>query len=131
MKNQAAGTYVRSPQAHAKINSIDISSAEQRDGGVKALTGKEMAEAGTAGSICGWQGDFKKGDTMKEPGHPILVAEKVRQVGDAVALVTAEEKHIARDAVELIEIDYDILDAVVDPKAAVDDGAPQVHDDVS
>ena len=45
-------------------------------------------------------------------------------------MVIAEDKYIARDAVELIEIDYDILDAVVDPKAAVDDGAPQVHDDV-
>ena len=130
MKNQAVGIYVRSPHAHAKINSIDISSAEQMDGVVKVFTGKDIAEAGIVGSICGWQVDFKNGDTMKEPGHPILVADKVRHVGDAVALVIAEDKYIARDAVELIEIDYDILDAVVDPKAAVDDGAPQVHDDV-
>ena len=58
---------MRSPHAHAKINSIDISSAEQMDGVVKVFTGKDIAEAGIVGSICGWQVDFKNGDTMKEP----------------------------------------------------------------
>jgi carbon-monoxide dehydrogenase large subunit len=82
------------------------------------------------GSICGWQVDFKNGDTMKEPGHPILAFDKVRHVGDAIALVIAEDIGTAVDAASLVEVNYEVLDAIVDPKAAVRDGAPQVHDDV-
>ena len=130
MNNQTFAVYVRSPHAHAKINSIDTSSAESMKGVVKIFTGKDIADAGIVGSICGWQVDFKNGDTMKEPGHPILVADKVRHVGDSVALVIAEDKYTAKDAAELVDVDYDILEAVVDPKAATQNGAPLVHDDV-
>ena len=67
---------------------------------------------------------------MKEPGHPIMVSDKVRHVGDAVALVIAEDRQTASDAAGLVEVNYEVLDAVVDPKAATQDGAPLVHDDV-
>ncbi len=130
MANQTYAVYVRSPHAHAKINGVDISAAEAMDGVVKIFTGQDIADAGLAGSICGWQVDFKNGDTMKEPPHPIMVADKVRHVGDPVALVIAEDKYTVRDAAELVAVDYDILDAVVDPKAAAQDGAALVHDDV-
>ena len=67
---------------------------------------------------------------MKEPGHPILAVDKVRHVGDAVALVIAEDLGTAIDAAGAVEVNYEVLDAIVDPKAAAQDGAPQVHDDV-
>ena len=92
MVNQTFAVYVRSPHAHANINSVDVSAAEAMNGVVKVFTGKDIADAGIVGSICGWQVDFKNGDTMKEPGHPILAADKVRHVGDPVAMVIAEHQ---------------------------------------
>ena len=130
MDNQTYAIYVRSPHAHAKIKGVDTSKAEAMEGVVKVFTGKDIADAGIVGSICGWQVDFKNGDTMKEPGHPIMVADKVRHVGDAVALVIAEDRQTARDATGLVEVNYEVLDAVVNPKEATQDGAPLVHDDV-
>ena len=130
MDNQTYAIYVRSPHAHANIKGVDTSKAEAMEGVVKVFTGKDIADAGIVGTICGWQVDFKNGDTMKEPGHPIMVADKVRHVGDAVALVIAEDRQTARDAAGLVEVNYEVLDAVVDPKAATQDGAPLVHDDV-
>ena len=130
MPNQAIGVYVRSPHAHANLVSVDISAAEAMGGVIKIFTGKDIKDAGIVGSICGWQVDFKNGDTMKEPGHPILAVDKVRHVGDAVALVIAEDKGTAVDAAAAVEVNYEVLDAIVDPKAATQDGAPQVHDDV-
>ena len=120
---------LRSPYAHAKINGIDISAAESAEGVVKIYTGADIAATGINGVPCGWQVNFKNGDTMKEPPHPLLVADRVKHVGDAVAMVIAETRDQARDAAELIEVDYEELDAVTDPSAAAADGAPLVHDD--
>ena len=130
MQHQTFAVYVRSPHAHANLVSVDISAAKAMDGVITVFTGKDIKDAGIVGSICGWQVDFKNGDTMKEPGHPILAFDKVRHVGDAVALVIAEDLGKAVDAASAVEVNYEVLDAIVDPKAAVLDGAPQVHDDV-
>ena len=130
MQHQTFAVYVRSPHAHANLVSVDISAAKAMDGVITVFTGKDIKDAGIVGSICGWQVDFKNGDTMKEPGHPILAFDKVRHVGDAVALVIAEKLGTAIDAASAVEVNYEVLDAIVDPKAAVLDGAPQVHDDV-
>ena len=119
---------VRSPYAHAKINGIDTREAEALDGVVAVFTGEDVKEIG--GVPCGWQVNFKNGDTMKEPPHPLLVRDKVRHVGDAVAMIIAESKEIARDAADLIDVDYEELPAVVNAAEAVKDGAPLVHDDV-
>ena len=130
MPNQTFAVYVRSPHAHANLVSVDISAAKAMDGVINVFTGKDIKDAGIVGSICGWQVDFKNGDTMKEPGHPILADGKVRHVGDAVALVIAEDIGKAKDAAGAVEVNYEVLEAIVDPKAAVQGGAPQVHDDV-
>ncbi|RMG27196.1 MAG: xanthine dehydrogenase family protein molybdopterin-binding subunit [Bacteroidetes bacterium] len=121
---------VRSPFAHAKINSIDTSAALAMEGVVAVFTGKDIAESGVNGVPCGWQVNFKNGDTMKEPPHPLLVADKVRHVGDAVAMVIAEDRATAKDAAEAIVVDYEVLEAVVDAAKAVEPDAPLVHDDV-
>ncbi len=120
---------VRSPYAHAKILSVDTSEALKLEGVVAIFTGKDTDEAGIRGVPTGWQVNFKNGDTMKEPPHPLLVSDKVRHTGDAVAMVIAESREIARDAADLVEVDYEELDAVVSARAAVADGAPLVHDD--
>lgn len=119
---------LRSPHAHARINSIDISEAEKAEGVVKIYTGKDIAESGVGGIPTGWQVNFKNGETMKEPPHPILVTDKVLHVGDNVACIIAETREQAKDAAELIEVDYELLDAVTNPAEAVREGAPLVHD---
>ena len=129
LANMSYAYILRSPYANATINSIDTSAATDMEGVIAVFTGSDIPEA-IAGVPCGWQVDFKNGDTMKEPPHPLLVRKKVRHVGDGIALIVAESKSIAKDASELIDIDYDILDAVTDPKAAAQPGAPLVHDDV-
>ena len=121
---------IRSHYAHAKIVSVDISTAEGMEGVVAIYTGKDIAEAGINGVPCGWQVDFKNGETMKEPPHPLLVADKTRYMGDSVAVVIAESKAQAKDAAEMVTIDYEPLEAVVNAKEAVEDGAPLVHDDI-
>ncbi len=119
---------VRSPYAHATIDSVDISAAKAMAGVVEVYTGADLVEIN--GVPCGWQVDFKNGDTMKEPPHKLLVADKTRHMGDGVAMVIAESKEIAKDAADLIEIEYGDMDAVVDAREAIMDGAPLVHDDV-
>jgi carbon-monoxide dehydrogenase large subunit len=118
---------VRSPHAHAKINSIDTTAAAAMPGVVKIFTG---ADVGQYGVPCGWQVNFKNGDTMKEPPHPLLVSDKSRHMGDAVAMVVANTYAEAKDAAEMVMVDWEVLPAVTDAKAAVADGAPLVHDDV-
>ncbi|MDH3708740.1 MAG: xanthine dehydrogenase family protein molybdopterin-binding subunit [Cyclobacteriaceae bacterium] len=121
---------VRSHHAHAKINSVDISQATAVDGVVAVFTGTDIANAEIGGVPCGWQVDFKNGDTMKEPPHPLLVADKVRFVGDAVAVVIAETAAAAQDGAELVSVDYEMLEAVVQGPDALAADAPLVHDDV-
>lgn len=120
---------VRSPYAHAKINNIDTSRAEKMDGVVKIYTGKDIAESGINGIPTGWQVNFKNGDTMKEPPHPLLVADKARYMGDGVAVVIAESKDEARDAADEIDVDWEELPAVANAKKATEEGAPLVHDE--
>ena len=121
---------VRSHHAHAKINSVDISQATAVDGVVAVFTGTDIANAEIGGVPCGWQVDFKNGDTMKEPPHPLLVADKVRFVGDAVAVVIAETAAAAQDGAELVSVDYEMLEAVVQGPDALAADAPLVHADV-
>lgn len=118
---------LRSPYAHALIKAIDTSAAVSYPGVVAVYTGADIQKANINGVPCGWQVNFKNGDTMKEPPHPLLVADKVRHVGDAVAVVIAEDRVIAKDAAMLIEVDFEELPAVVDAKLATLPGAPQVH----
>ncbi|MBO21169.1 MAG: carbon monoxide dehydrogenase [Rhodospirillaceae bacterium] len=126
---QAFAWILRSPHAHATINSVDTSGAEATPGVIAVLTGADMAADGVGGLPCGWQIHNKDGSPMAEPAHPPLAVSKVRYVGDQVAIVIAETRDVARDAAELIEVDYGLLPAVVDMDSALADGT-LVHDDV-
>lgn len=127
LPQQTYAAFVRSPYAHAKIKSVDISAAKAMDGVVAIFTGADVANVN--GVPCGWQVNFKNGDTMKEPKHPLLVADKARHVGDAVALVIAETREQAVDAAQSVMVDYEEMLAVVDASEAIKKGAPLVHDD--
>lgn len=118
--------FVRSPYAHAKILSVDTSAAEKAEGVVAVYTGGDAC--GTFGVPCGWQVDFKNGETMREPLHPLLAKDKILHLGEAVAIVIAETLELARDAAELVQVDYEALPAVTCPKKAMESGAPKVHD---
>ena len=78
---------------------------------------------GVGGLPCGWQVTDRHGEPMQEPAHPVLAQGKVRHVGDPIAAVVAETREQARDAAEAIEVDIEELPAVVDMKAALEDGA--------
>ncbi len=120
---------IRSPYAHAKILKVDTSAAEAMEGVVAVFTGKDIADSGVNGIPTGWQVNFRNGDTMKEPPHPMLVADKARYMGDGVAVVIAEDYETARDAADMVVVEYEELPAVVNAAEAVKSGAPLVHDD--
>jgi aerobic carbon-monoxide dehydrogenase large subunit len=119
----------RSDRPHAKIRSIDTSAAATAPGVVAVYTGADMAAENIGGLPCGWQIHSKDGSPMKEPPHPVLAVDKVRHVGDPIAVVIAETKQAAKDASEQIVIDYEDLPAVASLRDAIAPGAALVHDD--
>ncbi len=126
--NQAHAWIVRSPFAHATINSIDKDDAAQMPGVVAIYTSEDFSGAG--GVPCGWQVNNKDGSPMNEPKHPILAEGKVRHVGDPVALVIAQTRQQARNAAEAIIIDYTELAPAIDMKAALEPDSAVIHDEV-
>ena len=127
LKNQAYAHILRSPHAHATVKSIDTSAALAARGVAGVFTAEDFSDLG--GLPCGWLIHNRDGSPMNEPKHPVLAEGKVRHVGDPVALVVAETRAQAREAAELIEVDYEELPALVDMKAAITKGAAQVHED--
>jgi carbon-monoxide dehydrogenase large subunit len=114
---------LRSPHAHARIRRIDVSGARSAPGVVAVYTGADLKDRLTP-VPCAWN---VPNCDLKIPPHPLLAWEVVRYVGDGVALVVATSRALARDAVELIEVDYEPLPAVVSPEAATKPGAPALH----
>jgi carbon-monoxide dehydrogenase large subunit len=115
--------FYRSPYAHARINSLDVEAAKHHPGVVTVLTGEDLL--GKVGTIpCG-----ATSEGMKVPVNHALAVGKVGFVGQPVAVVVADSPYTAQDAVDLIEMDVDVLPAVVDPEAAAQPGVPKVHDE--
>jgi Molybdopterin-binding domain of aldehyde dehydrogenase/Aldehyde oxidase and xanthine dehydrogenase, a/b hammerhead domain/Carbon monoxide dehydrogenase subunit G (CoxG) len=113
---------VRSPMAHARIGKADVSAALERPGVVAAFTGRDLAS--DYGSLpTAWI----VSDDLIVPDHPPIAADEARYLGDAVAVVVAEDPYQAADAAEAVQVEYEPLPAVVDPAAALADGAPLVH----
>ncbi len=131
LPNQRYAVFVRSPHAHAAIKSIDVTRAQAMPGVARVFTGKDV-EGKMGGLPCGWLITSTDGQPMKEPPHPILAQGKVRYVGDHVAMVVADTLQQAKDAAEAVEVDYDVLPAVVDVRdaakaTALHDIAPDNH----
>jgi carbon-monoxide dehydrogenase large subunit len=114
---------VRSPVAHARITSADVSAAKDSPNVVAVFTGRDFAEE--QGSLpCAWPVT----PDMVNPGHPAIAVDRVNFVGEAVAIVVARTKAAAMDAVELVDIDYDLLPPVLDMEEALAEGAGLVHE---
>jgi aerobic carbon-monoxide dehydrogenase large subunit len=115
---QTHAYFVRSPHAHAKIKSVNVSAARASKGVVDVLTGADLAADKLGGLICGWMITSKDGTPMKAGAHPALAVDRVRYVGDHIAIVIAETHAQAKDAAELVKVEYEELPAVVDPATA-------------
>ncbi len=127
LPNMAYAAVKRSPLAHAKIRGIDTTRAKALDGVIAVFTGEDLLE-GTGGFKCGSLPCGFQVPNLNMPPHNPLAVDKVRHVGDGIAVVVAESPYIAEDALDLIEVDLDPLPAVVDARGAMADGAPLVHD---
>jgi carbon-monoxide dehydrogenase large subunit len=128
LANQTYAYFLRSPHAHAKIKAIRKDKAMKAPGVVAIFTGDDVANAKVGGLPCGWLITDVNGQPMKEPPHPVLAQGKVRYVGDHVAIVIAESYAQAKDAAERVEVDYEVLPAVVEVADAASKGAPALHD---
>jgi aerobic carbon-monoxide dehydrogenase large subunit len=129
LPGQAHAVFVRSPHAHAVIRSIDASQALAAPGVLAVLTGADVAADDLGNIPCGWTIKNKDGSTMVAPPHPALAQGKARHAGDPVAMVIAETRAQAKDAAQLVDVDYDPQPGVAHLNAAVAPGAPQVWDE--
>jgi carbon-monoxide dehydrogenase large subunit len=129
--NAAHAAVVRSPHAHAKINRIDTAAAAKAPGVLAVLTGADVAKDGLGDMPCLVPVTNLDGTARGDTPRPILAKDRVRHVGDPVALVVAETLAQARDAAELVEIDYEALPCVVDTREAIRPGAPLAWDGIA
>jgi aerobic carbon-monoxide dehydrogenase large subunit len=112
------GAVLRSPLAHARIVSVDASAARAHPAVAQVLTGEDLAERGMA-----WM------PTLFGDVQAVLATDKVRFQGQEIAFVVATDRYAARDALELISVDYEALPPLIDPATALEPGAPVVRDD--
>jgi carbon-monoxide dehydrogenase large subunit len=117
---------VRSPYAHARIRSVDLTAARAAEGVVAAFSGADLREDWVNGLPCAWPVT----EDIKMPPHFPLAVDEARHQGDGVAVVLAESRALARDAAELVEVDYEPLPAAVDVAGSLEEGAPLVHADL-
>ncbi len=111
--NQTYAYFVRSPHARAAISKVDISKASKAPGVIKILTGADLAKDKIGGLIAGWKIVSQDGSDMKVPPHPPLANNTVNYVGDHVAVVIAETLNQAKNAADLVRVNYKTLKAVV------------------
>jgi len=115
--------FVRSPFAHARITSVDVSAAKSMPGVIAAFSGADFADE--QGSLpCGWPVT----EDIVMPPHPPMATDEVRYVGEAVAVVIARDRYEAADAVAAVDVNYEPLPPVLDMRAALEEGSPKVHE---
>jgi carbon-monoxide dehydrogenase large subunit len=130
LAHQAYGHVLRSPHAHARIMRIDTAAAEAAPGVLGIFTGADLAADGIGPLPCLAPVTNRDGSPAKFPPHPCLVTDRVRHVGDQVAFIVAETPEQARDAAELVEIDYEPLPSVSGTARANLPGQPLVWDEI-
>jgi carbon-monoxide dehydrogenase large subunit len=117
---------VRSPYPHARIVSLDLEAARGAEGVVAAFSGADLAGEWAGGLPCAWPVT----EDIKLPPHYPLASEVARYQGDPVAVVIAESRALAKDAAELVEVEYELLPSIFEVEKALADGAPLVHEDL-
>jgi carbon-monoxide dehydrogenase large subunit len=130
LPGQAYGYALRSPEAHARIVRIDIAQAKAAPGVLAVITGAEIEANGTNELPCAIPMVNRDGSEGINPLRPVLCTDRVRHVGDHVAFVVAESLSQAKDAAEMIAVEYESLPASIDTETAADAGRPLVHDNV-
>ena len=129
LPGQAAGVFLRSPYAHARIGAIDLSAARAAAGVIGVFTGSDLRAAGVGDLPCMADAPNEDGTPCYKPPRPALAIDCVRHVGEPVALVVAESRTQALDATEAIFIDYEELPSVVETGAALSEDAPRLWDE--
>src|SRR5271169_1190640 len=115
--------FLRSPFAHARIVSVDVSAARNEPGVIAAFSGADFAAE--QGSLpCAWPVT----PDIVIPAHPPMAVDEVRYVGEAVAVVIARDRYMAADAIASIDVDYEPLPPVLDMRTALADDSPKVHE---
>jgi aerobic carbon-monoxide dehydrogenase large subunit len=130
LEGQAYACFLRSDRAHAEIVSINVQPALAAPGVLAVLTGEDTARAGFRTPPPAAKFPGREGMMVRVPHRAVLAHGRVHHVGQEVALVVAESVLAAQDAVELVEVEYRELPAVVDAEAALAPGAPQLHENV-
>lgn len=130
LDGQAYGVAVRSLEAHATITSIDIEEAKAAPGVLAVILADDITAHGKNALDCAIPMENRDGSPGITPPRPVLCTDRVRHVGDHVAFVVAETAVQAKDAAELVDVDYESLPAATSTATAADGSQPQVHDDV-
>ena len=120
--------FVRSPHAHADVVNIDVEEALAAPGVIAVLTGADVTADGLGGLPCGWMIHSKDGSEMKQPHHPVLADKRVHYLGEPVAMVIADTALEAKNASELVAVDWAEKQAVVSVSEA--QAAPAIYDDI-
>jgi carbon-monoxide dehydrogenase large subunit len=123
--NAAHLAFVRSDHGHARIENVDVAPALERDGVLAAYTWRDVAESESPGRVATLADPLD----CDPPAHPLLADDRVRYEGQPIAAVVAEDRATAHDAARAVAVDYEVLDAVVDPAEATAADAPTVHDE--
>ena len=123
---QAYAYFLRSPHAHAKIQRIDVDAAMNAPGVIAVFTGADLAADKIGGIPCGFA---PNGGPQNAPPRPPLVQDRVRFVGDLVAMVVADSLHNAHSAVDLVDVEYEVLPVNVDPAKATAPGTVLLHEE--
>jgi carbon-monoxide dehydrogenase large subunit len=127
LPRQLHGVFLRSPHAHARIGNIDASAAREMPGVALVATGADMKELGGISADAGLKN--KDGTESARPMRWPLAKDRVRHVGEAIALIAAETIEQAKDALDAIQVEFHPLPVVTDPVAALEPGAPQLHEE--
>ena len=125
---QTHAYFVRSPHAHADVVSIDVEEALSAPGVIAVLTGADVTADGLGGLPCGWMIHSKDGSEMKQPHHPVLADNRVHYLGEPVAMVIADTALEAKNAAELVVVDWAEKQAVVSVSEA--QAAPAIYGDI-
>src|SRR5215469_7056590 len=115
---------LRSPHAHARIRAVDTTAAASVPGVLAVFTGEDLARDGLGTIPCLSAVTNRDGSSSAIPPHPAIASDRVRHVGDTVAMVVAENLAAARDAAELVGVDYEPVPAAVDTVRALEPGQP-------
>src|SRR5215468_11344734 len=130
IENMAHAALVRAQFAHATVRRIDTTAAREMPGVLLVLTGSDVHADGLGDLPCSVPLNNRDGSSRFDTPRPVLAIDKVRHVGQPVALVVAETLLQAQDAADAVKIDYEALPAVTDARAALQKGAPQLFDGV-